>query len=185
MGLYTTLYQVSVVNPLTVTFLHVNLFPQHSHNNTVVIICLFTFNLELIYVSVASSEGPRVERFSFNPTSGELRTASPLRWAERAEYAFTVTAADHGTPGLSSTCQIRIQVNNICTFSYPRSSSSTNACTISKAAGNWKQRPIWWPNLKLSHLHITSVLLHSLLRVISSNCAQSEQYNCQKNWKRR
>uniref|UniRef100_A0A4W6FUB5 Protocadherin-16 n=1 Tax=Lates calcarifer TaxID=8187 RepID=A0A4W6FUB5_LATCA len=57
-----------------------------------------------------SLSGSRVERFSLNPTNGELRTASPLRWAERAEYAFTVTAADHGTPGLSSTCQLRIQV---------------------------------------------------------------------------
>nr|XP_015817127.2 protocadherin-16 [Nothobranchius furzeri] len=57
-----------------------------------------------------SLSGPRAERFSLNPNSGELRTASPLRWAERAEYVFTVTAADHGTPGLSSTCQIRVQV---------------------------------------------------------------------------
>ncbi|XP_035522449.1 protocadherin-16 [Morone saxatilis] len=57
-----------------------------------------------------SLSGPRAERFSLNPTSGELRSASPLRWAERAEYTFTVTAADHGTPGLSSTCQLQIQV---------------------------------------------------------------------------
>ncbi|XP_062289145.1 protocadherin-16-like [Scomber scombrus] len=60
-----------------------------------------------IYYSLS---GPRAERFSLNPTSGELRTASPLRFAERAEYAFTVTATDHGTPDLSSTCQLRIQV---------------------------------------------------------------------------
>ncbi|KAM9729569.1 protocadherin-16 [Menidia menidia] len=60
-----------------------------------------------IYYSLS---GSRAERFSLNPTSGELRTASPLRWAERAEYVFTVTAVDHGTPGLSSACQIRIQV---------------------------------------------------------------------------
>uniref|UniRef100_A0A7N9AP93 Protocadherin-16 n=1 Tax=Mastacembelus armatus TaxID=205130 RepID=A0A7N9AP93_9TELE len=60
-----------------------------------------------IYYSLS---GARAERFSLNPTNGELRTASPLRWAERAEYIFTVTAADHGTPGLSSTCQLRIQV---------------------------------------------------------------------------
>uniref|UniRef100_A0A8C4HPL9 Protocadherin-16 n=1 Tax=Dicentrarchus labrax TaxID=13489 RepID=A0A8C4HPL9_DICLA len=60
-----------------------------------------------IYYSLS---GPRAERFSLNPTSGELRSASPLRWAERAEYTFTVTAADHGTPGLSSTCQLQIQV---------------------------------------------------------------------------
>ncbi|XP_028277727.1 protocadherin-16 [Parambassis ranga] len=57
-----------------------------------------------------SLSGSRTERFSINPTSGEIRTASPLRWAERAEYILTVTAADHGTPGLTSTCQLRIQV---------------------------------------------------------------------------
>ncbi|XP_076606771.1 protocadherin-16 [Chaetodon auriga] len=57
-----------------------------------------------------SLSGPRAERFSLNPTSGELKSASPLRWVERAEYTLTVTAADHGTPGLSSTCQLQIQV---------------------------------------------------------------------------
>ncbi|XP_028322183.1 protocadherin-16 isoform X2 [Gouania willdenowi] len=60
-----------------------------------------------IYYSLS---GSRAERFSFNPNTGELRTASLLRWPERAEYTFTVTAADHGTPSLSSTCQLRIQV---------------------------------------------------------------------------
>ncbi|KAM4546524.1 protocadherin-16 [Fundulus diaphanus] len=72
-----------------------------------------------------SLSGPRAERFSLNPTSGELRTASPLRWAERAEYGFTVTAADHGTPGLSSTCQIRIQV-----LSNSRSSPTANVLSM-------------------------------------------------------
>ncbi|XP_037124749.1 protocadherin-16-like isoform X1 [Syngnathus acus] len=57
-----------------------------------------------------SLEGSRVERFSLNTATGELRTAAPLRWAERAEYVLTVTAADHGTPSLSSACQLRIQV---------------------------------------------------------------------------
>ncbi|XP_043995914.1 protocadherin-16-like isoform X1 [Gambusia affinis] len=72
-----------------------------------------------------SLSGPRAERFSLNPTSGELRTASPLRWADRAEYRFTVTAADHGTPGLSSTCQIRIQV-----LSNSRSSPTPNVLSM-------------------------------------------------------
>uniref|UniRef100_A0A3Q2QUY0 Protocadherin-16 n=1 Tax=Fundulus heteroclitus TaxID=8078 RepID=A0A3Q2QUY0_FUNHE len=72
-----------------------------------------------------SLSGPRAERFSLNPTSGELRTASPLRWADRAEYGFTVTAADHGTPGLSSTCQIRIQV-----LSNSRSSPTANVLSM-------------------------------------------------------
>ncbi|XP_077448676.1 protocadherin-16-like isoform X2 [Stigmatopora argus] len=59
-----------------------------------------------------SLEGSRAERFSLNAATGELRTAAPLRWEERAEYALTVTAADHGTPSLSSACQLRIQVLN-------------------------------------------------------------------------
>ncbi|XP_061659458.1 protocadherin-16-like isoform X2 [Syngnathoides biaculeatus] len=60
-----------------------------------------------IYYSLA---GSRAERFSLNAATGELRTAAPLRWAERAEYELTVTAADHGTPSLSSACLLRIQV---------------------------------------------------------------------------
>lgn len=55
--------------------------------------------------------GARVERFTLNPMTGELKTASPLRLGERSEYTFMVTAADHGTPGLSSTCRLQIQVN--------------------------------------------------------------------------
>lgn len=54
--------------------------------------------------------GARAERFTLNPVTGELRTASPLSWGERSEYPFMVTAADHGTPGLSSTCRLQIQV---------------------------------------------------------------------------
>ncbi|XP_076023905.1 LOW QUALITY PROTEIN: protocadherin-16-like, partial [Genypterus blacodes] len=57
-----------------------------------------------------SLSGSRAERFSLNPASGELRSASPLRWADQTEYTFTLTAADHGAPGLSSTCQLHIQV---------------------------------------------------------------------------
>lgn len=57
-----------------------------------------------------SLSGSRAERFSLNPNSGELSTASPLRWAERAEYPLTVTAMDRGTPGQSASCQIRVQV---------------------------------------------------------------------------
>ncbi|MEQ2182088.1 hypothetical protein GOODEAATRI_018500, partial [Goodea atripinnis] len=68
---------------------------------------------------------PRAERFYLNPTSGELRTASLLRSTERAEYGFTVTAADHGTPGLSSTCQVQIQV-----LSNSRSSTTPNILSM-------------------------------------------------------
>nr|XP_043897629.1 protocadherin-16 [Solea senegalensis] len=72
-----------------------------------------------------SLSGSRAERFSLNPTSGELRTASPLRWTERAEYIFAVTAADHGAPGLSSTCQLQIQV-----LSSSRSSPKPNLLSM-------------------------------------------------------
>ncbi|XP_005472325.1 protocadherin-16 [Oreochromis niloticus] len=75
-----------------------------------------------IYYSLS---GSRAERFSINPTTGELRTASPLRLTERAEYAFTVTAADHGAPTLSSTCQLRIQV-----LSSSRSSPKPNVLSM-------------------------------------------------------
>ncbi|KAM9332564.1 protocadherin-16 [Pholidichthys leucotaenia] len=75
-----------------------------------------------IYYSLS---GSRAERFSLNVNTGELRTASSLRWAERAEYAFTITAADHGTPGLSSTCKLRIQV-----LSSSRSSPKPNVLSM-------------------------------------------------------
>ncbi|XP_036379751.1 protocadherin-16-like [Megalops cyprinoides] len=57
-----------------------------------------------------SLSGPRAERFSLNPNTGELRTSSPLSQTERAEYSFTVMASDRGLPPQSSTCSLRIQV---------------------------------------------------------------------------
>ncbi|KAL6473193.1 hypothetical protein MHYP_G00193810, partial [Metynnis hypsauchen] len=51
----------------------------------------------------------RAERFSLNPNTGELRSSSPLRRAEKAEYSFTVTASDRGAPPQSSSCVLRIQ----------------------------------------------------------------------------
>uniref|UniRef100_A0AAR2LPW9 Protocadherin-16 n=1 Tax=Pygocentrus nattereri TaxID=42514 RepID=A0AAR2LPW9_PYGNA len=52
----------------------------------------------------------KAERFSLNPNTGELRSSSPLRRAEKAEYSFTVTASDRGAPPQSSSCVLRIQV---------------------------------------------------------------------------
>ncbi|KAJ8342522.1 hypothetical protein SKAU_G00324500 [Synaphobranchus kaupii] len=57
-----------------------------------------------------SLSGPRAERFSLNPNTGELRTSSPLSQAERAEYSFAVTATDHGVPPRSTDCTLLIQV---------------------------------------------------------------------------
>ncbi|KAG9348457.1 hypothetical protein JZ751_002192 [Albula glossodonta] len=59
-----------------------------------------------------SLSGPRVERFSLNPNTGELRSASPLSCSERAEYSFTVTATDRGLPPRSSSTTLRIQVSS-------------------------------------------------------------------------
>ncbi|XP_068174112.1 protocadherin-16-like [Antennarius striatus] len=57
-----------------------------------------------------SLSGPRAERFSLNPNSGELRSSSPLSHAERAEYALMVTATDRGLPPRSTSCSLTIQV---------------------------------------------------------------------------
>lgn len=78
----------------------------------------FVENLKLdLQLDLTFLVGARAERFTLNPMTGELKAASPLRWAERSEYTFTVTAADHGTPGLSSTCRLQIQVNTAFAFS--------------------------------------------------------------------
>uniref|UniRef100_A0A6Q2Y0C4 Protocadherin-16 n=1 Tax=Esox lucius TaxID=8010 RepID=A0A6Q2Y0C4_ESOLU len=63
--------------------------------------------------SFLSGVGPRVDRFSVNPATGELRSSSPLRHSDRAEYSLTVTASDHGTPPHTSTCLLRIQVTHL------------------------------------------------------------------------
>ncbi|XP_061073015.1 protocadherin-16 [Conger conger] len=57
-----------------------------------------------------SLSGPRAERFSLSPSTGELCSSSPLLHSERAEYSFTVTATDHGLPPQSSSTSLRIQV---------------------------------------------------------------------------
>uniref|UniRef100_A0A6Q2Z7J2 Protocadherin-16 n=1 Tax=Esox lucius TaxID=8010 RepID=A0A6Q2Z7J2_ESOLU len=58
-----------------------------------------------------SMSGPRVERFSLNPTTGELRSSSPLSRSDRAEYSLTVTATDRGQPSHSAACVLDIQVS--------------------------------------------------------------------------
>ncbi|XP_043928153.1 protocadherin-16 [Protopterus annectens] len=57
-----------------------------------------------------SITGTWAERFTIHPSSGELRTAAVLKRAERAEYHFTVTASDRGSPKMSSSMFLRIQV---------------------------------------------------------------------------
>uniref|UniRef100_A0A8D2L4T7 Protocadherin-16 n=1 Tax=Varanus komodoensis TaxID=61221 RepID=A0A8D2L4T7_VARKO len=54
--------------------------------------------------------GAWADRFSLHGTTGELRTTTPLRQAERGEYLFTVTASDRGAVPLSTTAAVRIQV---------------------------------------------------------------------------
>ncbi|KAG5284012.1 hypothetical protein AALO_G00021980 [Alosa alosa] len=59
-----------------------------------------------------SLSGARAERFSLNPNTGELRSASPLRRQEKAEYTLTVSASDRGAPPQSSSSTLRIQVQS-------------------------------------------------------------------------
>ncbi|CAB1348868.1 unnamed protein product [Coregonus sp. 'balchen'] len=72
-----------------------------------------------------SMSGPRAERFSLNPTTGELRSSSPLSRSDRAEYSFTVTATDRGQPSHSTTCSLHIQV-----LSASRAPSKANPLSI-------------------------------------------------------
>uniref|UniRef100_A0A8C1MAR4 Protocadherin-16 n=1 Tax=Cyprinus carpio TaxID=7962 RepID=A0A8C1MAR4_CYPCA len=57
-----------------------------------------------------SMSGPRAERFTLNPNTGELRSSSPLRHSERPEYNFIILASDRGSPPQSSTITLKIQV---------------------------------------------------------------------------
>uniref|UniRef100_A0A4W4F290 Protocadherin-16 n=1 Tax=Electrophorus electricus TaxID=8005 RepID=A0A4W4F290_ELEEL len=57
-----------------------------------------------------SMSGPRSERFSLHPVTGELHSSTPLAHAERPEYSLAVTATDRGSPPQSSTATLRIQV---------------------------------------------------------------------------
>ncbi|XP_058489873.1 protocadherin-16-like [Solea solea] len=73
-----------------------------------------------------SLSGPRAERFSLNPNTGELRSSSPLSHSERAEYSVTVTATDRGLPPRSTSCSLTIQV-----LSINRPTSKTNSLSLS------------------------------------------------------
>ncbi|XP_052323476.1 protocadherin-16 [Oncorhynchus keta] len=73
-----------------------------------------------------SMSGPRAECFSLNPTTGELRSSSPLSRSDRAEYSFTVTATDRGQPSHSATCTLHIQVQ-----SASRAPSKANSLSMS------------------------------------------------------
>ncbi|KAI7801010.1 putative protocadherin-16 [Triplophysa rosa] len=72
-----------------------------------------------------SMSGPRAERFSLNPHTGELRSASPLNHSDRPEYSFTILASDRGSPPQSSTTALRIQV-----LSSSKGSQSTNSQSL-------------------------------------------------------
>ncbi|TDH14711.1 hypothetical protein EPR50_G00022900 [Perca flavescens] len=73
-----------------------------------------------------SLSGPRAERFSLNPNTGELHSSSPLSHSERAEYTLTATATDRGLPPRSTSCSLTVQV-----LSTNRPTSKTNSLSIS------------------------------------------------------
>ncbi|XP_051962537.1 protocadherin-16 [Xyrauchen texanus] len=68
-----------------------------------------------------SMSGPRAERFSLNPNTGEVRSSSSLSHSERPEYSFTILASDRGSPPQSSTIALRIQI-----LSSSKGSSTSN-----------------------------------------------------------
>ncbi|NWU73275.1 PCD16 protein, partial [Pterocles burchelli] len=59
---------------------------------------------------VYSLIGAWAERFTLHMATGELRTATVLHRADRAEYIFTVTASDRGAVPRSTSAIIRVQV---------------------------------------------------------------------------
>ncbi|XP_056139750.1 protocadherin-16-like [Lampris incognitus] len=73
-----------------------------------------------------SLSGPRAERFSINPNTGELCSSSPLSNSERAEYSLTVTATDRGQPPKSSICFLSVQV-----LSLNKPTSQINSLSVS------------------------------------------------------
>ncbi|XP_072315573.1 protocadherin-16-like [Eucyclogobius newberryi] len=58
-----------------------------------------------------SLSGPRAERFSLHPSTGELRSSTPLLSSDRSEYSLTATATDRGHPALSSSLPLVLQVS--------------------------------------------------------------------------
>jgi len=58
------------------------------------------------------SAGAWAERFTLHTATGELRTATVLRRADRAEYVFTVTASDRGMVPCTTSAIVRIQVSS-------------------------------------------------------------------------
>uniref|UniRef100_A0A8C5BE63 Dachsous cadherin-related 1a n=1 Tax=Gadus morhua TaxID=8049 RepID=A0A8C5BE63_GADMO len=69
--------------------------------------------------------GPRAERFTLDPSTGDLRSSSPLSQSERGEYSLVVTATDRGLPPRSSSCSLQIQV-----LSLTRPSSPTDSVSL-------------------------------------------------------
>ncbi|XP_056330520.1 protocadherin-16 [Danio aesculapii] len=69
-----------------------------------------------------SMSGPRAERFTLNPNTGELRSSSALSHSERPEYSFIILASDRGSPPQSSTIALKIQV-----LSSSKGSPNTNS----------------------------------------------------------
>ncbi|XP_039600852.1 protocadherin-16-like isoform X2 [Polypterus senegalus] len=59
-----------------------------------------------------SLSGFRAERFLLNPHTGELSLSVPVNHPEKAEYFFTVTATDRGSPSKSTSVTLCVKVLN-------------------------------------------------------------------------
>lgn len=74
------------------------------------------------------SAGAWAERFTLHVATGELRTATVLRRADRAEYIFTVTASDRGAVPRSTSAIVRVQVPQLL----------LSPCTVYPSLASWK-----------------------------------------------
>lgn len=79
--------------------------------------------------------GAWAERFTLHVATGELRTATVLRRAERAEYIFTVTASDRGAVPRSTSAIVRVQVPELLLL---LRAGSSCPCTIYPSLTSWK-----------------------------------------------
>lgn len=103
-----------------------------------------------------SLAGAWAEHFSLHVSTGELRTATPLRQADQGEYLFTVTASDRGAIRRSTAATLRIQVHaellgNLLALSSSLgsfSSSSPNALPPPPSLHRWSLPAMFSPALK-------------------------------------
>ncbi|MDO1448406.1 malectin domain-containing carbohydrate-binding protein [Rhodocytophaga aerolata] len=57
--------------------------------------------------------GNAAGKFAINPTSGEITLAAALDYSTASSYSLTLQATDNGTPALSATAQVTVNVSKV------------------------------------------------------------------------